>query len=147
MTWFCFVFFSQICIIKNLKKYFFAFFVAVYLFSAIGVPVYLHYCGGELEEVSYLVKSNGCCGEEESDETSDCCHNEDVYLKNNTDFSLDILKIDFSKSNSQTDFINPNFQLSTLNAQLSTFNPFVFSKFLPQKLCQRVILETTSLRI
>lgn len=120
----------------------------MYVFSAIGFPVYKHYCGGELEEISYLTKTNNCCGEEEeSDETGDCCHNEAIYLKNNTDFSLDILKIDFSKSNFQTDIINPNFQLSTLNSKLSTLNFLVFQKFPPPKRCQQALLDCSVLKI
>jgi hypothetical protein len=138
-------FFSQICIIKNLKKYFFAFFVAVYLFSAIGVPVYLHYCGGELEEVSYLVKSNGCCGEEESDETSDCCHNEDVYLKKTTDFSLNILHFDFSKTIIQSIILTPFIQHLSFNIQHSTF--IINNQLPPPKLCQQALLDCSVLKI
>ncbi len=41
----------------------------------IGVPVFKHYCGGELESISVFVKHASCCGEEE-DEPSDCCKDE-----------------------------------------------------------------------
>jgi len=122
--------------------------VAVYLFSAIGVPVYLHYCGGELEEISYLVKSNGCCGEEESDETSDCCHNENVYIKNTNDFSLDILHIDFSKKTSQTLLFYATPTLSTKLLTLITQHNFIQNiLFPPPKLCQQALLDCSVLKI
>jgi hypothetical protein len=46
-----------------------------YLLVHVGVPVFKHYCGGELESISAFVKSDICCGEEE-EESSDCCDDE-----------------------------------------------------------------------
>ncbi len=57
----------------------------VYLVTVTGVPVYNHYCGGELEEVSLLLKSNDCCGEDE-EEDAGCCSDEDFYIRNAPDF-------------------------------------------------------------
>ena len=56
-------------------KFLFTFLVAFWLINSIGIPVYYHYCGGELESVSALFKSEGCCGEED-DEENGCCANE-----------------------------------------------------------------------
>lgn len=72
-------------------KFIFACIVGVYLCNNIGIPVYYHYCGGELESISTLVKTDGCCGDMEEDEDSDCCKNEvkiiaqfnDSYSKTN----------------------------------------------------------------
>jgi len=62
--------------------------VISYVMTVTGIPVYLHYCGGELEEISYLTKTTSCCGEEEEDDTdSDCCKNESQILKNTIDFT------------------------------------------------------------
>jgi hypothetical protein len=71
-------------VISKIKKYFSGLLVLVYLVTVTGVPVYNHYCGGELEEVSLLLKSNDCCGEEEED--AGCCSNEDLYIRNAQDF-------------------------------------------------------------
>jgi hypothetical protein len=66
----------------KLRTYIFAVFTFCYLLAVNGIPVYLHYCGGELEEISYLTKTNNCCGdEEENNEASDCCHNESLFLR------------------------------------------------------------------
>jgi hypothetical protein len=66
----------------KLRTYIFAVFTFCYLLAVNGIPVYLHYCGGELEEISYLTKTNNCCGdEEENNEASDCCHNESLVLR------------------------------------------------------------------
>lgn len=71
------------------KKYLFGLEVIAYLFSVIGVPVYLHYCGGELEKVNFMVKATSCCGEEdESEDAGDCCKDEGAYVQNTTDFTL-----------------------------------------------------------
>jgi len=56
-------------------KYFFTLIVTVNLISNTGLPVFYHYCCGELESVTPLFKANGCCGEENEDD-SDCCKNE-----------------------------------------------------------------------
>lgn len=61
--------------------------VVFYLLVTAGVPVYLHYCGGELETVSCLVKKNGCCGEA-SDERMDCCMDQDLWLRHDPDLGL-----------------------------------------------------------
>ena len=67
---------------SKLRTSIFAVFTFCYLLAVNGIPVYLHYCGGELEEISYLTKTNNCCGdEEENNEASDCCHNESLVLR------------------------------------------------------------------
>lgn len=62
-----------------MKKHFhiglFALLLSSYLLVHIGVPVFKHYCGGELESISAFVKANDCCGDTE-EENSDCCDDE-----------------------------------------------------------------------
>jgi hypothetical protein len=56
------------------------------------MPIYLHYCGGELEKINYLVKSKSCCdGEDDEQEeaSNGCCKNEQIFLKNGSDFTFD----------------------------------------------------------
>ncbi len=60
---------------RKLHISFFCLALAAYLLMHIGVPVFKHYCGGELESISVFVKHASCCGEEE-DEPSDCCKDE-----------------------------------------------------------------------
>lgn len=65
--------------------------VTAYVISAVGIPVFLHYCGGELEKINYVMKSTSCCGGEEDDsEPMDdgCCKDENMVIKNNPDFTL-----------------------------------------------------------
>lgn len=58
--------------------------------ASVGLPVYMHYCGGELEKISYFVKGSSCCGEDESDqEDSGCCRDEGLVIKSNFDLVLD----------------------------------------------------------
>ena len=71
---------------RAFSKYVFAVLVSVYLLTVVGMPVYLHYCGGEVEDVSYLIDTNGCCEDEVPD--GDCCHNEGVVLQNAVDFTV-----------------------------------------------------------
>lgn len=78
--------------IRILRKYLFALTVITYLVTSAGVPIYLHYCGGELEQVNYVIKSDGCCGDEESTdaENDSCCRNESLLLVNSSDFVLKV---------------------------------------------------------
>jgi hypothetical protein len=72
-----------------MKKYLFCLIVTTYVVSAIGVPVYLHYCEGELEHVTYLVKGNLCCGESDDNVMqNDCCKDENLIIKNNPNFTF-----------------------------------------------------------
>ncbi len=114
----------------------------------IGLPVYLHYCGGELEKVNVLIKGTSCCGEDEDESAMDagCCKDEQVVLKSNVDFT-------FAQ-------INPNhFIKSVQDVFYSASNPFLLSvpkaitlvkpdsEFPPPKLFQKQIIATSVLRI
>ena len=119
--------------------------VAVYLTTAIGVPVYMHYCGGELEKVSFLIKSNSCCGEDEEDMDAGCCADENTVARYSADFTTKKI-------------INSDFQISNFN--LFTIAPLLFeikietialvvSKYFfpPPDLLHSNIIRTTFLRI
>jgi hypothetical protein len=63
----------------------------VYTLSVLGIPVYFHYCGGELEKVDFITQSSSCCGDEESDipeENNGCCKDETLVLQSATDALL-----------------------------------------------------------
>lgn len=76
--------------IHAFKKYLFGLVVCTYVLSVVGIPIYLHYCGGELEKINYVLKSDSCCDgeEDDTDTTSDCCKDENLFIKNATDFTF-----------------------------------------------------------
>ena len=85
--------------INALKKYSFALLVLTYLVTAAGIPIYLHYCGGELEEVSYVVKTNDCCGDAAGqDGDNGCCRDKDVMLVNDEDFIVKHSDLDLTQT-------------------------------------------------
>ena len=69
-----------------------------YLLSMTGVSLMLHYCRGEVSDVSLVFNSHQCpCGENSK---KSCCHNDYVYLKlksahqvNSANFFKDFSKI------------------------------------------------------
>ncbi len=120
--------------------------VVVYLTTAIGIPVYMHYCGGELEKISYLVKSKGCCGsEEEDDDMNDCCQDENVTARYAPDFTTKKV-------------VDSNFQISDLNlffvpASICDLKTEIAETFIskyffpPPDILHSNIIRTTFLRI
>ncbi len=120
--------------------------VAVYVTTAIGIPVYMHYCGGELETVSFLVKDNTCCGEEEEEMPSGCCDNENTFARYAPDFTA-------KKINACSEIQIPTLDLIftttyTLN-DLNLYTAFVSTdtNIPPPKLLQSDIIKTSVLRI
>jgi len=141
------VFIPDICCINLFKKYLFGLIVASYLATVIGIPVYLHYCGGELEEVSYLTKATGCCGEEE-DETEDngCCKNESHVLVNAADFTLNSFNSALPvKSYTELFYGATPFELSSVDLKIESFKQFIESP--PPRLQHDRMLASTLLRI
>jgi len=54
----------------------------------LGIPVYFHYCGGELEKVDFVTKGSSCCDDQESDvpeENDGCCKDETLVLQSAKD--------------------------------------------------------------
>ena len=119
--------------------------VVVYLTTAIGVPVYMHYCGGKLEKVSFLVEAPGCCEGEEPGDADECCDNENTVARYTPDFT--VKKV-----------VDSNFNI--VNVDLFTLAPVLFdlniekvsraaSKHFipPPDILNRDIIRTTFLRI
>ena len=120
--------------------------VVVYVTTAIGIPVYMHYCGGELEQVSFVVKSNSCCGGEEEDMDEGCCANENTFARYAPDFTA-------KKINSGGDIHVPAIDLIFTRIFKTEFNlteanrltaQFVFP---PPKLLQSDLVKLSVLRI
>lgn len=124
--------------------------VTAYVISAIGIPVFLHYCGGELEKINYVVKSTSCCGGEEDDsEPMDdgCCKDENMVLKSNPDFTL--------KQNTTSNLVKTFCDLFYLDLPFSV-NTFTKQSYLnnlasleapPPKVQNTLVISSSVLRI
>ena len=120
--------------------------VVVYVTTAIGIPVYKHYCGGELEKVSFLVKSTSCCGgEDEEDMDADCCSDENDVARCSPDFTIKkAIDSDFLISDFNLFAIAPllfDFKMETVSISVSKYF------FPPPDLLQSKLIRTTFLRI
>jgi hypothetical protein len=122
--------------------------VTSYFTAVVGIPVYLHYCGGELENVSYLIKKVTCCGEEEEDseDMGGCCKDENVVLRCAPDFTLKQINTNhFIKA------VCELFNVSTpaFNIQIpKIFENILFSDlFPPPKLQNSLVISTSVIRI
>lgn len=120
--------------------------VVVYVTTAIGIPVYMHYCGGELETVSFVVKSDNCCGEEEEEMPEGCCDNENTFARYAPDFTA-------KKINTGADIQLPAIDLfftSLFNTEFNiahtslTASQFIFP---PPKHVQSDLVKLSVLRI
>lgn len=119
------------------------------MITVIGIPVYYHYCGGELEEISYVLKSNSCCGEEEDESeqaSNDCCKDENRILKSNIDFTIKS-QDDYTlvKTFSQVFYISLPF--TTTNDHSSASLLSVYAKHPPANLQHSLVISTSVLRI
>ena len=106
----------------------------------------MHYCGGELETVSFVVKSNSCCGEEEEDMDECCCANENTFARYAPDFTA-------QKINTGSDLQLPSVDLFFLVLFHVDFSASHFQTIIadykspPPKLLQSDIVKTSVLRI
>lgn len=131
---------------NTFKKYLFGIVVATYVLSAIGIPVYLHYCGGELEEVNYVTASSSCCDGEEDDTTDNgCCTNENLFIKNSIDFTLKSYQYDVVKTICELFFIQLTF-LNT-NIESSEIENLFLSETPPPKVQNSLVISTSVIRI
>jgi hypothetical protein len=122
--------------------------VASYVVSAIGIPIYLHYCGGELEKINYVVKGTSCCGEEEDSEPMDegCCKDENIVLKNNPDFTLkQFNNYALIKTVSEIFYISLPFYYSPLIKNMESNTLSIEAP--PPKLQASLVISTSVLRI
>jgi len=129
---------------KSFNKLLFGLIVVSYVITTLGIPVYLHYCGGELEEVNFVLKGSSCCGDEVPPEDSDCCKDEGLVLKSNLDFTLKEFSIKKIQAPEHT-LYHSNF--SRLSFSVEKFVAHVFSNPVLPPLLQDEIVSTTVLRI
>lgn len=120
--------------------------VVVYVTTAIGIPVYMHYCGGELETVSFVVKDDSCCGEEEEEMPEGCCDNENTFARYAPEFTAKKINTgnQIQVSSIDSNFINV-FQ-STLKLTETDLTA-IQSVFPPPKLIQSDLVKYSVIRI
>jgi len=131
---------------KHFSKIFISFVVIIYVMSTVGISVFSHYCGGELEEIALFAKPTSCCGEEEEVMDDGCCKNEMVHLSFQKDFTFSQLIKDVKA---------PELVLAIFNFQSLVFNlvhphtSLVNSniEFQPPKLVQSNIVSCSVIRI
>lgn len=51
-----------------------------------GIPVFFHYCDGDLATISFFEKGDGCCGDEAAKDM-DCCSTDITILQQHSDFT------------------------------------------------------------
>lgn len=119
--------------------------VVVYLTTAVGIPVYMHYCGGELEKVSFFTETPGCCEGEEPGDADGCCDNENTFARYSPDFTV--------KKVIDSDFNIADFNLFVTPASICKFkmesSPILALKYFipPPDILHTAIIRTTFLRI
>ncbi len=99
------------------------------MFSAVGVKIVAHYCGGELEKIALFSKPTSCCGEEEDSDTAEedgCCHNDSKHVAFKSDFTFFTLISDCKASITDL-FIFPN-QIEYLSAKQIPYSVFLINK-------------------
>jgi hypothetical protein len=130
----------------KLFKIFISLVAIIYVFSTVGVSVFSHYCGGELEKVALFSKPTSCCGGDESDMEDGCCKNEISHVAFQKDFTFYQLVKDCKA---------PVLALAIFNFQNSIFNfngtleslMTVNIEFPPPKLVQSNIVSCSVIRI
>ena len=129
---------------KPLLKYFFALTVTVYLLNTIGVPVYYHYCGGELESVTAMFKGESCCGDEQ-DEDMGCCQNETKIISQKSETALNGQHYKLNPSVIDNHLFNTTLNFKQPLSSFGFSNHFLFNIHLPES--GRTVLTSKSVLI
>ena len=121
----------------------------MYVFSAVGVKIVAHYCGGELEKVALFSKPTSCCGEDEDTEMTEedgCCKNDSQHVAYKSDFTFFTFISDCKASISDL-FIIPNQQDNLFSNQISDVVFIINKNYHPPNLVQHHIVSISNLRI
>jgi hypothetical protein len=132
---------------KNFSKIFIAFVAIIYVLSTVGVSVFSHYCGGELEKITLFSKTKSCCDGEEEEETEDgCCKNELVHVSFQKDFTFYTFIKSIKAPIVELFIIKPDFNLAPLKSFIADFLSIDRKVHLPN-LVQQDIVETSVIRV
>jgi hypothetical protein len=113
----------------------------------LGIPVYFHYCGGELEKVDFVTKGKSCCDDQESDapeENDGCCKDETLVLQSAKDALVKKDERVFKQSSILLFALIPDFNQAGLLSGPVTKNITVAN---PALLYQQKLISTFLLRI
>ncbi|MUP39391.1 HYC_CC_PP family protein [Labilibaculum euxinus] len=75
-----------------LKKFSHLLLALVIFVVTTGITVSIHYCGGNVKDVSFLAAPKACC-----EIPQGCCHNEVFTVKIENDFSISSYTFDFEQ--------------------------------------------------
>lgn len=133
---------------KNFSKIFIAFVAIIYVLSTVGVSVFSHYCGGELEKVTLFSKTKSCCdGEEEAEMTDDgCCKNELVHVSFQKDFTFYTLVKSIKAPVNELFIIQSDFNFVFYRTHIADFLS-IDEKVHPPNLVQQDIVSCSVMRI
>lgn len=131
---------------KYFAKIFIAFVAIVYVMSTIGVSVFSHYCGGELEEITLFTKTTKCCGEDESDMEDGCCKNELTHVSFHKDFTFSQLKSDYKVPVLALAIFNFQYTVFKNNDTVDSSNS-VNKEYPPPNLVQHEIVSCSVIRV
>lgn len=133
---------------KNFSKIFIAFVAIIYVLSTVGVSVFSHYCGGELEKVSLFTKTKSCCGDQEESDMGDdgCCKDEIAHVSFQKDFTFYTLIKTIKAPVQELFIIKPDFNIAPLKSLISDFLS-IDRKVHPPNLVQQDIVECSVVRV
>lgn len=133
---------------KHFAKIFISFVVVVYVMSTIGVSVFSHYCGGELEKVTLFSKTKSCCGDEEDTAMEDdgCCKDEIAHVSFQKDFTFYTLVKSIKAPVNELFIIQPDFNLVFFKTHIADFLS-IDERVHPPNLVQQDIVSCSVIRV
>jgi hypothetical protein len=132
---------------KNFSKIFIAFVAIIYVLSTVGVSVFSHYCGGELEKVTLFSKTKSCCdGEEEQEAEDGCCKNELVHVSFQKDFTFYTIVNSIKAPIHELFIVRPDFNFAPIGGFITDFLS-IDKKAHPPNLVQKDIVAVSVIRV
>jgi len=133
---------------KSFSKIFIAFVAIIYVLSTVGVSVFSHYCGGELEKVTLFSKTKSCCGDEEEVAMEDdgCCKDEIAHVSFQKDFTFYTLVKSIKAPVSELFIIQNDFNVFFPKTNIAYFLS-IDEKAHPPNLVQQDIVEFSVIRV
>lgn len=133
---------------KRFSKIFISFVAIIYVLSTVGVSVFSHYCGGELEKVTLFSKTKSCCGDEEEVAMEDdgCCKDEIAHVSFQKDFTFYTFVKSIKAPVKELFMIQPDFNVVFYKTHITDFLS-IDEKVHPPNLVQQDIVSCSVIRI
>ena len=118
------------------------------MLSTVGVSVFSHYCGGELEKITLFSKTKSCCGDQEESDMGDdgCCKNELVQVSFQKDFTFYTIVNSIKAPINELFIVRPDFNFAPLKSLIANFLS-IDRKVHPPNLVQQDIVESSVIRV